>query len=129
ALAGFGISPGSLPHNPALGDDFFYRWQSRKYIGSGISAVSCRSFPSRNPGVAHHDPTDHTGHLMREAVVIIDAGSCQRDLETFVRQQKTTVPRRGTCRNAPLPIKDVRMIGRRRVAIAGIAIDETNSRA
>ena len=96
--------------------------------GKAASATAGRS-PVRHrvrgvrAGIADHQPPDHSRVLVGNAVVVIDPGNGQRDLEGVPRHQIVRGPWRRSRRDAQRAAVVRRVVGGRRVHVALLPVD------
>ena len=97
--------------------------------GKPASAASGRSPAAPrvvDPGIgrriADDQPADHARVLVRHAEVVVDALDGQRHGKTLLGQKIVRIPRRRSRRDAPRPREVRRMVGGRRMGVAGVDV-------
>ena len=122
---------GSRPANDPLTNNILDRREGplcRFRNGSRVRAYAwiCE-FGYPKPGrTPDDDAAHHPGHLVREAEIIVDSLDGQRDREGLIRQEVVRVPRLGPLRDAADVVEVLRVVGRRGVRVAGIAVGPTD---
>src|SRR4029079_7556172 len=115
--------------HPALGEDPRHAREGLTGRLGDVAPVICArlalpvveplgAWPARPDRFTHHDPPYHPRGFVRHAVVVIDSGDDERDLDMIARiHQESGIPRRCTLGDAERVVVVVGMVSGRRVYV------------